>query len=428
MCGIFFVPGFSNLSPQEQAWCRRASSRMSHRGMRTSVAVYDGDLYVHRRLPIGDVNESGDHLKDQPAMFVGEIFNFKSINPEATHDVDVLMNVFRSQGVEGFHQFDGFWAGVIDGTVFSDYLNQKPIYFRLVPFPVFASEPRMLSMEGFGFDERFFSTVVQHGLDWSGRTAFNGVFMMPPGVMWSQGAFEQYWHWEDVPTPLALDAALRQAFDLRCSHGDVAPVLLASGGLDSTILACMGEPLDLVHADNIGDEDFFPMVPAKSRKMVHVKPTMNEDALHASQTPVDLGSVIPQFALSCALEGHHVVLTGDGADELFGGYRRAAQFDSQPYDVFIELPYYHHPRLDVLMMANTIELRTPFLAPDVVKLALMLPRDQRIGKRILKEMFGSIVPPEILNRGKVPLRAPGFANDLPQRAQRVADFRLLCHD
>ena len=130
------------------------------------------------------------------------------------------------------------------------------------------------------------------------------------------------------------------------------------------------------------------------------------EAIRYHQSPVDLGSVHPQSILgqSVSKEGFHVCLTGDGADELFGGYSRNDKYDSQGSDLFVELPYYHLPRLDRLMMRHTIELRTPFLAPKVIKAALSLSHYQRRNKAPLKQAFADILPPAIVSREKKALK------------------------
>ena len=153
----------------------------------------------------------------------------------------------------------------------------------------------------------------------------------------------------------------------------------------------------------------------------------DEEAISIHQSPVDLGSVKPQIAMARKLRelGFYAVMTGDGADELFGGYRRAKEYDSQHSDTFAELPYYHLPKLDRTMMYSTIELRAPFLSPTIVKHALDTPYDKRNGeKKLLKETFAKIVPMEILNREKHPLKTDKIRkNPTDQRATNDRIFR-----
>jgi len=133
-----------------------------------------------------------------------------------------------------------------------------------------------------------------------------------------------------------------------------------------------------------------------------------------NETPIDLGSVIPQYHLFKAIKDnsdHRIVISGDGADELFGGYRRIHEYDSQASDIFEELTYYHLPRLDKMSMAHTLELRSPFLNLEIVRFALNIPLEWRKDKKILKDTFGPLLPEEIVNRDKAPLKNPGIKED-----------------
>ena len=66
-----------------------------------------------------------------------------------------------------------------------------------------------------------------------------------------------------------------------------------------------------------------------------------------------------------------------------------------------QLPFYHLPKLDRTMMRSTVELRTPYLSPQVIAHALEIPYEKRNGeKKELKETFGHLVPKEILKRNK----------------------------
>ena len=161
--------------------------------------------------------------------------------------------------------------------------------------------------------------------------------------------------------------------------------------------------------------------------MHHVKldEVTDFEAIMVHQSPVDLGSVKPQIAMAKKLRelGFYAVMTGDGADELFGGYRRAKEYDSQMSDMFCELPYYHLPKIDRTMMRYTIETRSPFLAPSVCKYAMNVPYVKRMGEKLeLKETFKDIVPLEILTRDKLPLKTDAIR--LNPMDNRIALDRL----
>ena len=107
----------------------------------------------------------------------------------------------------------------------------------------------------------------------------------------------------------------------------------------------------------------------------------------------------------CKDLGLTTVLTGDGADELFSGYTRAQKEDTQEFDVMVELPYFHHIRIDRMSMINTIECRNPFLNTELVKYALSIPYELRKNKAILREAYRNEIP--FVDVEKKPLRLKG---------------------
>jgi asparagine synthase (glutamine-hydrolysing) len=130
-----------------------------------------------------------------------------------------------------------------------------------------------------------------------------------------------------------------------------------------------------------------------------------------------MGSVVPQYLLFDAIKkgtNTRIVLSGDGADEMFGGYRRINEYDSQGSDVFHELTSYHLPRLDKMSMAHTLELRNPFLNLELIQLALQLPFDLRKNKEILKRAFKGLIPDSVIERKKHPLKNEKIVKDASQ--------------
>jgi asparagine synthase (glutamine-hydrolysing) len=200
--------------------------------------------------------------------------------------------------------------------------------------------------------------------------------------------------------------------------------LLVSGGLDSSIIAAILETnfkSDVTwYSIENGESEYVNLLAEKYNKRVNfLKYTMDDSKnreiyKYWNETPVDLGSVIPQYYLFEAIKensDHRIVLSGDGADELFGGYNRIHEYDSQKSDIFEELSYYHLPRLDKMSMAHTLELRNPFLNLEIVRFAMHLPIEWRKDKKILKDTFSPLLPDEIVNRPKIPLKNPGIKRD-----------------
>jgi asparagine synthase (glutamine-hydrolysing) len=220
--------------------------------------------------------------------------------------------------------------------------------------------------------------------------------------------------------------------------------LLLSGGLDSSIIAGLllklGADVDFYSISNGEDEqyvkdcEYYWNVESKRLKydidleseegkkvLIDIYKTWNE-------SPVDMGSVVPQYHLFDAIKkgsNTRIVISGDGADELFGGYRRINEYDSQQSDIFHELTSYHLPRLDKLSMAHTLELRSPFLNHDIVRFALSLPLEERTNKKILKDTFKGLVPDSVIERSKLALKNTKIVEDQIAYRKEIVKLFLL---
>lgn len=427
MCGLIAI-----LDWQQGGWAssleatkavKKGLDRMAYRGLpgRSMVFQQGKTIIGHVRLPIISMDEDYDQPQEYMGTlgaFVGEIFNYQELSPHAQSDTEVLIRCFSNQGPGGFHKFDGFWSAIFVGpsgkvSVFTDYLSQKPLYFHAESLMV-ASEPEAILAAYFtdwALDAVYFSNVLKWGYSPDHRTPWVGIQQLPVGsvLTYLDGVvITPYWDWGQVPIEPDLRATLTQAVKNRLV-GDWDVAQLISGGVDSTIIYKILSQITSVDAYYIANGEDDSYINSVTQDYFALKPNLVkiEDALTAHQVPVDLGSMVPQYELATALRerNRHVVISGDGADELFGGYRRAAEYDSQASDVFIELPFYHLPRLDRLMMNQTVELRCPFLAPKVIKKALQLPWDVRQSKQFLKHTFQDLVPQKILDRPKHPLKS-----------------------
>ena len=369
-----------------------------------------------------------------PALFVGEIFNYADFDYDT--DIECAIEEFWDSDdlFSRFHNFDGFWSFVTmyDGHIIAatDYLAQKPVYYR-TDIEALASEIDVLArLAPVTRDEVFMSNTLKWGYSPDARTPWNEIRQVPPGHYYYRGSVHPYWHWSMVPySDLGTD--LTRATELRLGgQRDVA--VLLSGGLDSTIIHNiitreLGRSVTAIHVDN-GERDYAHLVNPDAVQ-VTLDSVTDHEAVIVHQSPVDLGSVKPQIAMAKKLRelGFYAVLTGDGADELFGGYPRAAEYDSQASDMFGELPYYHMPKIDRTMMRYTVETRSPFLAPSVCVHAMNTPYIERNGeKKVLKNTFGDLVPQPILDRDKRALKTDAIrTNPMDHRVALDRLFRSM---
>lgn len=390
---------------------------------------------AHYSLPFVNLDPEVAIQPYRNSLFVGEIFNYKDFGDFET-DIECVFNTFwYTDWVSNFNRFDGFFTFVttVDGNLFglTDHLGIKPLYYR-TDVEAMASEPDILMKLGpVTRNEVFHSNVMKWGYDPTGQTPWNEIKQLPPGCYIFNGQVHKYWDWNKTPYSTSLHHDLLTATELRLGGQREVSILL-SGGLDSTIIhnlitKHLDKKVTAIHIDN-GEEDFAYLVNPNAIQVkldkVFMASITEAQAVAIHQSPVDLGSVIPQIAMARKLKelGFHAVLTGDGADELFGGYNRAKDYDSQASDVWCELPYYHLPKLDRTMMKSTVELRAPFLAPAVMKHAFNTPYEMRNGeKKLLKHVFKDVVPQEILDRDKHPLKTDKIRRN-PMRQRKDNDY------
>jgi len=440
MCGFLIYKTekrLGNLKVEE------LKNSLSHRGIDISVHNEPGAFVIHNMLPMTNLVDYKQPLinpykwKGMIGAFTGEIFNWKQIKEkydlDCNNDSELFADIMYGQkSKEKVHEMDGFWNfGAIHndniiGVV--DYLSQKPLYYR-TDMEALCSEPYPLTMLGpVTKDNIFFSSIPKFGYDTEGNTPWNEIKQIPAGSYYENGKIHKYWNWnlvEDVP----LRAGISRSVSARMG-GERAPAILLSGGLDSAIIYHYAKKINpdikVFHIEN-RENKYIQLLTKKYEKINLSDYTIStEEAIRRNQTPVDLGSVLPQAQLAEALKdkGIHVVLSGDGSDELFSGYDRNLYYDSQHSDIFQELPYYHNPRLDRIMMGSVVELRAPFMASYIVKYALSLDFEARRYKKILKELYKHALPTGIILREKLALKSEKIRKK-KQRDNTIENIKIF---
>jgi asparagine synthase (glutamine-hydrolysing) len=437
MCGFVITKDKKNIN--------HYLSMISHRGLKPYSSTCENGSFAlgHFALPFVSLDPN---LSVQPingrTVFVGEIFNFNQLTDKTFSTDAYFMDYVFHQDIrllKESYKWDGFWSG---GTIISDklvlisdYLSQKPVYYRTDMEAACSEIAPLVEMGDCTRDEVFLSNVIKWGYSPDGRTPWEQIKQLEAGSVYIDGKIESYFDWDRVTTYGLFDMMYDAVASRLQGQREVA--LLLSGGLDSSIVYGLAkqikESITVLHVEN-EEKEWANLVHSfhggnDTLECIDLGGITEARSIFYHQTPVDLGSVRPQLAMAERINslGLNCVLTGDGADELFGGYRRAKDYDSQQSDVFSELPYYHCPRLDRTMMRYTIELRTPFLRSNIVKYALNLPYEARNGtKKVLMHEFKDIVPPEVLFRSKRPLKSNEIRTD-PMKNRLLNDtiWRLI---
>jgi len=453
MCGWVIL----RASDHNDADLRSLTKQIQHRGsLPPTFAERAGWLLGHVRLPIQGGVEQPIMDNNSTMVYNGEIFNYDTEN--YTSDTQWLFDELTkdsSMSSDNLQRMDGFYSfGIVDEAALcigTDYLAQKPVYVRYDSaglVTAIGSEMRAvlpsneLSNWQQNIDQFWLSTVCKFRYYpmQDGRTWHKDVKTMPPGRLWKilntgeisdNSEFGSLKLRTDIlalspnistdqeKAAVILRDTMIESTQRRIQLSDVPVSILLSGGLDSSIIYTiakniLGLPeITTFTIENAEDQKFIELLNPSDVRYLSFNEIFIENVVQVNEGPVDLGSMAAQYHIGEAVraEGFDVALSGDAADELFGGYRRAKEYDSQASDVWSEMVNYHLPRLDKMMMSHTVELRSPFLGRDVIELALSLPYQWRIDKNLLKQAFANVLPEEIIQRKKEPLKIDSVRQD-----------------
>jgi len=301
--------------------------------------------------------------------FNGEVYNFAKVRPwleaqghrfRSRTDTEVLLHAYEEEGIRCLERFRGmFGLAILDLPrrrlfLVRDRLGLKPVkYVAQARFFAFASELKALC----GLPEvsrQLDPVAVEDYLAYryvpAPRTGLEGVCKLPPASVLeldlTTGRFSitQYWSPPRGPAVPRAEAEIlaeaRRRFDEAVALRLIADVpvgIFLSGGLDSSaVVASAAQTRDGLRTYTVGfddprfDELAYARVVAQRFGTQHheliVRPTLREDLdaiVCAFDEPFADVSAVPSYYLAKATGAHvRVMLNGDGADELFGGYKR----------------------------------------------------------------------------------------------------------
>lgn len=354
----------------------RMAGALHHRGPDGYGYYVDGPIGLgHARLSIIDL-ATGDqpiHNEDRSVWvtFNGEIFNYIELREQlraqghrfyTTSDTEVIVHLYEQHGEQFVEHLNGqfaiaLWDARAQRLVLArDRVGIRPLFYaRSKHRFLFASEAKALFAEGSiaaALDHRALGETLTYWAPLPGRSAFAGVSSLPPGTVLTLDSggerLTRYWDWdfgaaEARPTRPAdayaeeLRALLTDAVRLQL-RADVPVGAYLSGGLDSSAVTALVREIksvpvrafSLLFDDPEFDEREYQSSVADHVGVVRSTLVCGPAAIgaafpravwHAEATIVRTAPV-PLMLLSALVRqsGYKVVLTGEGADEVFAGY------------------------------------------------------------------------------------------------------------
>jgi asparagine synthase (glutamine-hydrolysing) len=375
MCGIVGVYHRDRERSCSEAQLLAMRDQMVHRGPDDQGIYLDGNLGLgHRRLSIIDLGSGHQPMMtpdgDLCVVFNGEIYNYRTLRAELeargcvfrTHsDTEVLLHLYREHGEQGVSRLNGIFAFAIWEKrrrrlfLARDHMGIKPLYYHAGPHGiVFASEIKSILASGEvaarcnveAVPEYFaFRQVAGE------RTLFRDIQSLLPGhcmvVEDGTTAIRQYWSplgpapqpgWSLDAAAEELDALLTDAVTMQMMS-DVPLGTFCSGGIDSSLVTAIcaraaGRSIDTYsvgfHEAAYDETSYARRVSGQYGTNHHELRLSNDEfaerlprMIWHNDEPLNFANSVLIAALSeLAKRRVTVVLTGEGADELFAGYPR----------------------------------------------------------------------------------------------------------
>ena len=450
MCGIVCAFDLKQEVDQLRPQLLTMSKRIRHRGPDWSgIYNHPNAIMAHERLAIVDPTSGKQPLLNENKSLIlaanGEIYNHRELRKQfegrysfqTESDCEVLLALYQEKGASFMDELNGIYAFAIYDTqkdtyfIARDHMGIIPLYMGWDAHGTFYVASELKALEGV-------CTKIE---------------LFPPGhymesgdsqpTQWYQRDWNEFSEVKDNQTSIAdLHDALSEAVQ-RQLMSDVPYGVLLSGGLDSSITSALAKKFaskrvesdntqaawwPQLHSFSVGLEGSPDL--AAARKVadhigtVHheIKFTIQEgldaikDVIHHLET-YDITTIrasTPMFLMARAIKslGIKMVLSGEGADELFGGYLyfhkapSAKEFHEETVRKLHKLHQYDCLRANKSLAAWGIEGRVPFLDKEFMDVAMRLnPKDkmiteERMEKWVVRKAFESYLPESVVWRQK----------------------------
>ena len=366
MCGIV---GFTNNIDNTDEVLGKMMDRIRHRGPDAEGRYIDDDIALgHRRLSIIDISSSGDQpiFNEDGSLvivFNGEIYNYKEIREklvEAGHrfktntDTEVLIHGYEEYGEKLLNMLRGMFSFVIwdqnKKELFGarDFFGIKPMYYaKMNGTLMFGSEIKSF-LEHPEFVKELNTAALENYLTFqyspTSETFFKNVYKLPPAhyFRFKDGKFEAKRYWDvkfNADGKPQLDEWVNRISDTFHNSveahkiADVEVGSFLSSGVDSSYVAAIAD-VDKTFTVGFGsDEKYNEIGWAKNfsaaigkentSKVITPEEYWNSLSMiqyHMDEPLADPSAVALYFVCNIASDKLKVVLSGEGADEIFGGY------------------------------------------------------------------------------------------------------------
>jgi asparagine synthase (glutamine-hydrolysing) len=462
MCGIAGAIG----TPDADIKVKKMLVALEHRGPDACGTYQAKNLSIGNTL-LKITGNMAQPLAGKGILAVnGEIFNFKELAAESgiitDSDTEALFSLIETRINKGYIPINAVFS--VLSSVNGDYALAYACDNELV-----------LARDPVGVKPLFYSAKKRKGklkiIFASEKKAFfttgRDIKPLSPGSILSfnmkNGSFEE--RSLEIKPPhkrisveseavFRLKAVIEKALELRLTS---TSGIAFSGGIDSTFLAVLAKrinPATPLYAVGLPDshditqaEKAAEAIGMKNSLRIHllsVKEIENliPQIIRATESvdPMKIAIGIPLYVVAkiARENGKRVILTGQGADELFGGYRRHEVFLEQGYEVLDREIYSDIKKIsmvnlerdDMVTMANSIELRVPFLDKDVIKTGLAIIPDLKVLKKgslyvrkyIFRKTAEDLLPSEIIWKEKKAIQYGTGVQKILNKLAREAGF------
>lgn len=436
MCGIVCAFNLQKSKDDLRPQLLDMSMKLRHRGPDCSgIFACDNAIMAHERLAIVDPESGKQPLisKDQKLILAvnGEIYNHLEIRERYKHkydfltrsDCEVIMALYSDLGVDFMEELNGIYA-------FALYDSEKDLFLigrdHIGIIPLY---------QGWDNDGTYYVASELKALEGYCQK----IEEFPPGYYYSsKDAVPIKWYnrdwteYENVKVNISDSQLLKESLEnavKRQLMSDVPYGVLLSGGLDSSVISAIAAKYALpLHSFAIGLQG-SPDLAAARKVSEHIGTTHHEmkytvqegldairDVIYHIET-YDVTTVrasTPMYLLARFIKsfGIKMVLSGEGADEIFGGYLYfhkapdAEEFHKETVRKLSKLHQYDCLRANKSLASWGVEGRVPFLDKEFMDVAMGLnPKDKMAGngkieKYIIRKAFEDYLPHEVVWRQK----------------------------